>query len=342
MAVTREWGDTVVTEKDRLILDVINDVREELSDNQLEKLKLSLFQRLLPLDVKTAEVNIVPYEQTNEQFIELWLAAKRMDCCSEGTIRAYKYTAYDFDKFIKKPFQTVTILEIKVYLAKIAERSSAVNANNYRRNISSLFNWLHDMDIITKNPIRAVGELRYRKKQVMPFTEGELERLRYGAQNNIRTRCLIEFLLSTGCRVSEIIKLKIEDIDWVQGEIKVLGKGNKERIVFVNQSAQLYLMKYLESRSDNSPYLFVSEKAPHDRLTTGGIETIIRNLGYAVGIKKVHPHRFRHTTATWAMRRGMSIELVQKMLGHSRVDTTMIYATTDVESLRAARRKYCN
>ena len=91
----------MVTEKDRLILDVINDVREELSDNQLEKLKLSLFQRLLPLDVKTAEANIVPYEQTNEQFIELWLAAKRMDCCSEGTIRAYKYTAYDFDKFIK-------------------------------------------------------------------------------------------------------------------------------------------------------------------------------------------------------------------------------------------------
>ena len=92
MAVTREWGDTVVTEKDRLILDVINDVREELSGNQLEKLKLSLFQRLLPLDVKTAEANIVPYEQTNEQFIELWLAAKRMDCCSEGTIQAYKYT----------------------------------------------------------------------------------------------------------------------------------------------------------------------------------------------------------------------------------------------------------
>ena len=331
-----------MTEKDRLILDVINDVQEELSDNQLEKLKLSLFQRLLPLDVKTTEANIVPYEQTNEQFIELWLAAKRMNCCSEGTIQVYKYIAYDFDKFIKKPFQTVTTLEIKVYLAKIAERSSAVTANNYRRYISSLFNWLHDMDIIAKNPIRAVGTLKSRKKQVMPFTEGEVEKLRYGAQNNIRTRCLIEFLLSTGCRVSEITKLKIEDIDWLQGEIKVLGKGNKERIVFINQSAQLYLMKYLESRSDNSPYLFVGEKAPHDRLSPGSIETIVRDLGYAVGIKKVHPHRFRHTTATWAMRRGMSIELVQKMLGHSSIDTTMIYATTDVESLRAARRKYCN
>lgn len=121
-----------------------------------------------------------------------------------------------------------------------------------------------------------------------------------------------------------------------------MGKGNKERIVFINQSAQLYLTKYLESRNDNNPYLFVTKDEPHDRLKVPGIEEMIRNLGRSVGVDKVHPHRFRHTTATWAMRRGMPVELVQKMLGHNNIDTTMIYATTDVESLRAARRKYCN
>ena len=332
----------MVTEKDRLLLDIINDVREDLSDEQMEKLKISLFQRLLPLDVKPTEANIVPYEQTNERFIQLWLASKKMDCCSPRTIDVYRQSAYAFDAFIKKPFQIVTAFELKVYLAKIAERSSAVNANNHRRNLSAFFSWMHDMDIVPKNPIRLTGKLKEKKKQVMPFTEGDMEKLRYGARNDIRLRCLIEFLLSTGCRVSEVTNIKVKDVDWAQSEVKVLGKGNKERIVFINQSAQLYLTKYLESRNDNSPYLFVTKDEPHDRLKVPGIEQMIRNLGRSVGVDKVHPHRFRHTTATWAMRRGMPVELVQKMLGHNNIDTTMIYATTDVESLRAARRKYCN
>lgn len=332
----------MVTEKDRLILDIINDVREVLSDDQMEKLKTSLFQRLLPLDVKVAEANIVPYEQTNERFIKLWLAAKKMDCCSEKTIELYSHVAYNFDNFIKKPFQMVTAIEVKVYLANIAERSSSVNAENNRRCLSSLFSWLHDMDIVAKNPIRMAGKLKVRKKQVMPFTEGEVEKLRYEAQNNIRTRCILEFFLSTGCRVSEVTNIKIEDIDWVQGEVKVLGKGNKERVVFINQTAQMYLKMYLDSRTDDNPYLFISQKKPYGALHSGAIENLIRNLGYSAGLKKVHPHRFRHTVATWAMRRGMSVELVQRMLGHSKINTTMIYATTDIESLRAARRKYCN
>lgn len=331
----------MLSEKERLILDIINDVQESLSESQLERLKLSLYQRIAPLDIKTAEANIVPSEVSNQRIINLWLMAKTMDNLSPRTIRAYRLTVERFDREMQKPFQAISALEIKCYLAKIAQTSSPTNANNMRAGISAIYGWMFDAEFITKNPMRMVPKMKVRKKQKQPFTTEEVEKLRYGAKD-IRTRSMVEMLLSTGCRVSELVGIRRDEIDWQRGEVKVVGKGNKERIVFLNEPAKLYLKKYFDTRKDDRPDIYVSEQKPYTPLGISTVEKDIRDLGRLVGVKDTHPHRFRHTVATWASRRGMGVELIQKMLGHESVNTTMIYTTTDLETLRAARRKYCD
>lgn len=330
----------MLSPRERLVIDILNDMQPYLDEEQMSKLKVQLYIRLQPLEVKEAEANIVPYEETNEELIKYYLLSKMSDGLSKRTLSVYRYALQLFDHEVRKPFPACTVMDIQAWLAIVAQRSSKVNADNLRRNVSAFYTWLMDNGIITKNPMRAIKKIKFRKKQVLPFTTEEVEKLRYGA-TDIRLRALIEFLLSTGCRVSEVAGLNKRDINWKDGECKVLGKGDKERLVFINDAAMLYLEEYLKTRDDENEALFVSEDEPHERLKVSGIEVIIRNLGKEVGIRNVHPHRFRHTVATWAAKRGMSVQLIQKMLGHENIETTLIYATADMDDLRAAHAKYC-
>ena len=331
----------MLSEKERLIIDIVNDMVDAISEEQMDKLKLSLYKRITPLEVKPAEANLVVYDQPNNKLIEMFIMGKRMINLSPKSLRFYQTTLIKADKdFKQKPFLSLTPLELQCYLAAIAEKSSPVNSNNVRRVLSSFFAWLQDTEYIPKNPMKTVQAMKQPKRTRHPFTMTELETLR-SAATDIRTRSIIEMLLSTGCRISELAGIKINDIDWNRGEVRVIGKGDKERIVFINEAARLYTQKYLETRSDNTNALYVSKEKPHAPLKTSGFEIIVRELGRSCGIKKVFPHRFRHTAATFAMRRGMNIEIVKKMLGHESIDTTMIYAQTDWDSVRAARRIYC-
>lgn len=330
----------MLSPRERLVVDILNDMQPYLDEDQMSKLKVQLYIRLQPLEVKEAEANIVPYEETNETLMKYYILAKMSDGLSKRTLRYYKDSLKRFDREVRKPFTACTVMDIQAWLAIVAQRSSKVNADNLRRNVSAFYTWLMDNGIITKNPMRAIKKIKFRKKQVLPFTMEEIEKLRYGAKD-IRLRAIIEFLLSTGCRVSEVAGLNRRDVNWKEGECKVLGKGDKERVVFINDAAMLYLEEYLKTRVDHNDALFVSEDKPYERLQVSGIEVIIRNLGKAVGVQNVHPHRFRHTVATWAAKRGMSVQLIQKMLGHENIETTLIYATADMDDLRAAHAKYC-
>lgn len=330
----------MLSPRERLVIDILNDMQPYLDEDQMSKLKVQLYIRLQPLEVKEAEANIVPYEETNETLMKYYILAKMSDGLSKRTLRYYKDSLKMFDREVRKPFTACTVMDIQAWLAIVAQRSSKVNADNLRRNVSAFYTWLMDNGIITKNPMRAIKKIKFRKKQVLPFTMEEIEKLRYGAKD-IRLRAIIEFLLSTGCRVSEVAGLNRRDVNWKEGECKVLGKGDKERVVFINDAAMLYLEEYLKTRVDHNDALFVSEDKPYERLQVSGIEVIIRNLGKAVGVQNVHPHRFRHTVATWAAKRGMSVQLIQKMLGHENIETTLIYATADMDDLRAAHAKYC-
>ena len=158
--------------------------------------------------------------------------------------------------------------------------------------------------------------------------------------DSVRDLAIIDMLASTGMRVGELVHLNIEDIDFENRECIVLGKGSKERPVYFDARTKIHLRNYLESRNDDNPALFVSMLKPYNRLNISGVEIRLRELGRKLDITKVHPHKFRRTLATKAIDKGMPIEQVQKLLGHSKIDTTMQYAMVDQENVKLSHRKY--
>ena len=155
-----------------------------------------------------------------------------------------------------------------------------------------------------------------------------------------RDLAIIDLLASSGMRVGEMVMLNREDIDFNERECVVIGKGNKERLVYFDARTKIHLQNYLNERTDTNPALFVSLKAPHDRLMIGGVEARLRELGKRLSLPKVHPHKFRRTLATSAIDKGMPIEQVQQLLGHQKIDTTMHYAMVKQQNVKLAHRKY--
>ena len=182
----------MLSPRERLVVDILNDMQPYLDEDQMSKLKVQLYIRLQPLEVKEAEANIVPYEETNETLMKYYILAKMSDGLSKRTLRYYKDSLKRFDREVRKPFTACTVMDIQAWLAIVAQRSSKVNADNLRRNVSAFYTWLMDNGIITKNPMRAIKKIKFRKKQVLPFTMEEIEKLRYGAKD-IRLRAIIEF-----------------------------------------------------------------------------------------------------------------------------------------------------
>lgn len=307
--------------------------------------KFSLIIKDYSITEMTKEV--VLYDNADEEACKMFLGVKAVEGRAEGTLYNYEMSLRALKRIIQKSILKATPNDIRCVLAYGIGRLGwkQINADNYRRYWSSFYTWACNEDLIEKNPMRQVKPIKGIRKVRMPFTEEEMERIR-DATETVRERALIEFLFSTACRVSEVTSLKLTDCDFTEKTAKVLGKGRKERIVFLNSKALLYLKKYLETRTDNCNSLFINEGYQHRKRPIGiknsGIELIIRNVGKRAGIENVHPHRFRHTAATYALRRGMPVEQVQQMLGHEKVDTTLIYAKVDKESLKMNHYKYLN
>ena len=330
----------MISQRERLVIDITNDMSGKLSNAQLDELKRVLYVRVAPLDIRAAESNIVPYGSTNNNFIKQFIVAKSVEGLSTKSLYYYRKTLERMDGFIRKPIPSITTVDIQCFLAMIIQTSSKANADNYRRILSSFFGWLTENELIVKDPTRRCKKIKSEKKLPTPFSISEIEQLRYCAED-IRTRAMIEFLLSTGCRVSEMSNVNRNQINFATGEVVVFGKGSKERICYLNDAAALYIKKYLEQRDDANEALFVDKQKPHHRLGVSCIEVEIRELGKKAGVAKVHPHRFRRTAATMAARRGMKVEHIQKMLGHAQINTTMIYTTVAQEDVKAAHNRYC-
>ena len=217
------------------------------------------------------------------------------------------------------------------------DKISKTTQDNELRVLKSFFNWCSAEGYICKSPTLNIKPVKQEKRIKQPFSEVELEKIR-NAADNIRDKAIIDVLYSTGVRCAELIAMNKEDIDG--DEIVVFGKGEKERIVYLNARAKLSLQDYLNSRTDNNDSLFVELRSPHKRLTAGAVETLIRNVGNKAGVKKCHPHRFRRTCATIALNRGMPIEQVSQMLGHAKIETTTIYARSNEENVKNSHKKY--
>lgn len=171
------------------------------------------------------------------------------------------------------------------------------------------------------------------------YSDEAMERMRDEC-HCLRDLAIIDLLASSGMRVGELVRLNREDIDFDNRECIVFGKGSKERPVYFDARTKIHLKNYLDSRTDDNPALFVSLLKPYNRLQISGVEIRLRSLGRELGIPKVHPHKFRRTLATRAIDKGMPIEQVQRLLGHTQIDTTMQYAMINQKNVKVSHQKY--
>lgn len=273
--------------------------------------------------------------------VAAFISAKRVEGCSEKTLHYYWKTIDTMISEIGKSAQQIMTDDLRKYLTsyQTEHKSSRVTIDNIRRILSSFFSWLEDEDYIVKSPVRRIHKVKTAKVVKDTYTDEAVELMRDRAPT-MRDLAMIDLLASSGMRVGEMVKLNREDINFEERECVVLGKGNKERLIYFDARTKIHLKNYLNSRTDSNPALFVSLKIPHERLQIGGVEVRLREIGQKLHIPKVHPHKFRRTLATSAIDKGMPIEQVQRLLGHQKIDTTMHYAMVKQQNVKMAHRKY--
>lgn len=316
-----------------IIYEVLNDMAGDLNVSQLKKLQKVLVKRF---DEK--EQRIEP--ATNDEYLRMFLNAKKIEGCSDRTIAYYQVTVEHLLKNIIIPLRKITTEQIREYLTKYQSinNCSKVTIDNIRRNISSFFSWLEEEDHILKSPVRRIHKIKTKTEVKEIISDECIEKLRDGCRN-VRDLAIIDLLYSTGMRVGELVNLNIADINFEERECVVFGKGDKERKVYFDAKAKLHLEEYLNKRVDDNPALFVTLDKPYYRLKISGVEIRVRELGRKLNVKRIHPHKFRRTMATRAIDKGMPIEQVQKILGHSQIDTTMHYAIVNQSNVKVSHRK---
>lgn len=321
--------------------ELIDKLELKIREKGINDIRYDLYIIMNDYDVQKTTTDIVLYQgDVNEQLIKRYILSKTIQGCTDRTIRQYKNEVNMFSNFINKAFTEVTSDDVKYYLAtrKVRDKVSKTTVGNSWRCLSAFYAWMTKEEIISKNIMLRVESIKREKKKKKAFTEEDIEKIRDGC-TTLRDRCLVEVMLSTWCRVTELSNMRISDIK-EDGSMIVFGKGEKERTVYLNAKAKFHIQKYIESRNDNEDWLFVTLDKPHDRLKASGIEIITRNIGKTVNVNNCHPHRFRRTGATFALRAGMSIEDVSRILGHESLETTQIYLDIDDKSVHMNHEKY--
>lgn len=280
--------------------------------------------------------------QKNEgNLLESFLIAKEVEGCSPKTLAYYESTISKMNAALAKPYTQLTTDDLRKYLSnyEVKRGTSKVTIDNIRRIFSSFFSWLEDEDYIVKSPVRRIHHVKAPALVKETLSNEDLEALRDGCRCE-RDLAIIDMLASTGMRIGELVRLDRTDLNLRERECLVLGKGNKQRPVYFDARTKLHLTNYLSARTDENPALFVSLNGKHSRMTIGGIELRLRQLGKKLLPQRVHPHKFRRTLATNAIDKGMPVEQVQKLLGHARIDTTMHYAMVNQNNVKASHRRY--
>ena len=316
------------------LVNILNEMADYLNISQMKRLQEVLIDNLCNGRAQKEQVS-------NEEYLRLFLDAKKIEGCSLRTLQYYEVTVKHMLNNLDTPIRKMTTDEIRTYLVAYQQinNCSKVTVDNVRRNISSFFSWLEEEDYILKSPMRRIHKIKTKTVVKETISDEGIEQLRDHC-TQLRDIAIIDLLYSTGIRVGELVNLNIEDVDLEQRECVVFGKGDKERRVYFDAKTKIHLKEYLDLRSDCNPALFVSLDAPFNRLMISGVEIRLRELGRLVGLNKIHPHKFRRTMATRAIDRGMPIEQVQKILGHSQIDTTMQYAIVNQNNVKNSHRRY--
>jgi len=324
--------------KDQLITEVQQQMLPYLNNEQLRKLRAAMEFCLHGLEITQTDQQ---QEQEQVDATAAFIAAKRIEGCSEKTLAYYRKTIEAMTTAVGKPVQRITTDDIRQYLTtyQMQRKSSKVTIDNIRRILATFYSWLEDEDYIVKSPVRRIHKVKTAKVIKDTYTDEALEKMRDNC-GSLRDLAMIDLLASSGMRVGEMVALNRDDINFNDRECVVFGKGNKERLVYFDARTKIHLQNYIDSRTDGNAALFVTLRAPYNRLQIGGVEMRLRQLGRRLSIPKVHPHKFRRTLATSAIDKGMPIEQVQQLLGHQKIDTTMHYAMVKQQNVKLAHRKY--
>ena len=326
--------------KETVIREIEQAMLPFLDNAQLKSLHSALNNVLWNKNITIADPSTVE-EPNDMDLLALFISSKKVEGCSDKTLRYYRVTIAKMLTSINMGVTHITTDVLRGYLANYEQESdcSKANIDNIRRILSSFFSWLEDENYILKSSVRRIHRIRTAKLVKETYSDEALEIMRDNCEN-IRDLAIIDMLASTGIRVGELVRLNIEDVDFENRECVVLGKGNKERPVYFDARTKIHLKNYILSRDDDNPALFVSLLEPHDRLEISGVEVRLRKLGRMLEMPKVHPHKFRRTLATRAIDKGMPVEQVQLLLGHSKIETKMEYAMVNQNNVKLSHRRY--
>lgn len=324
--------------KQIIIEEIVQKMLPYLDNAQMQKLQETLQYTLFNYEI-IGDIKVE--EDDTQKLVESFLYAKRIEGCSEKTIKYYSATIEAMLVTVDKGVRHIHTDDLRAYLTNYQENhgSSRVTIDNIRRILSSFFSWLEDEDYILKSPVRRIHRVKTATNIKETYTDEELEKMRDNC-TELRDLAIVDMLASTGMRIGEMVLLNKADIKFNERECIVFGKGDKERVVYFDARTKIHLQNYIDSRTDDNPALFVTLRAPHRRITIGGIESRLREMGRILEIEKVHPHKFRRTLATMAIDKGMPIEQLQQLLGHKRIDTTLQYAMVKQSNVKQAHRKY--
>lgn len=327
---------------DEFVNDVLRDMLAYLDNGQAEQLRRVLKHNLSGYEIqRRTDSTTEDASAENAWLTGAFLSAKRIEGCSEKSLSYYRKTIETMSEEIGKGITHITTNDLRSYLTnyQTERKSSKVTIDNIRRILSSFFSWLEDEDYILKSPVRRIHKVKTAVTIKETYTDEALETMRDHC-DSLRDLALIDMLASTGMRVGELVLLNRDDINFEERECVVFGKGSKERMVYFDARTKIHLQNYLVQRTDSNNALFVSLKAPYERLQIGGVESRLRELGKRLSLPRVHPHKFRRTLATMAIDKGMPVEQLQRLLGHQRIDTTLQYAMVKQSNVKIAHRKY--
>lgn len=320
-------------------------------DSELEVVLNELTMFVSNYDIKPKETSITPYVDLPQAY-KVYMVTKKIEGKSDETLKQYRFHLEKFFNTVRKNVTDICKEDVLLYLEYSRNKGlSCASLNNIRRALSAFFTWCVDNEYATKNVVRAIPKIKGEEHIRKPLSESELEKVRDSIDhreeligNNIgdikdRDRALLEFMFSTGARVSEVMNCNISDIDFEAKSVTLFGKGSKYRTSYINAKAEYYLKKYLEEREDDNEALFVWAKAPHKRLKKCGIEKVFKRYGRKIAVE-CYPHKIRHTMATQGLKHGMALTDLQKLLGHAKPETTMIYTEISDVALKYNFNKY--
>ena len=326
--------------KNKLAYEIAEELINKFDKEIAEEVMYIVNKHLYNYDVTNKSTSLVLYDDTTEKILKIFIGTKKLEGKAEGTLKQYYRYIRFLLTFLNCPIKEVTTEGIKLYLMtmKIEHNLQNSTIENMRCYIGAVFSWMFNEEYISKNPCAKISPIKVPEKIRESFSKDEMNTIKEYCKNNIKNFAIINFLYSTGARISEVCALNIEGIDFEKQQVIVTGKGQKQRKVYLTDEACEALLKYLNSRCDNNKALFLNNK--NNRINPGGVRWILHNMETKTGINNIHPHRFRRTLATDLLNKGMPIQDVSKLLGHANVKVTQKYYYHTDQKVEIEFRKY--